>query len=231
MSWLRQLMGQSLQPGAGPAWWQTYKELPELPGSSLLSEVPFLVFDLETSGLEIKADQVLSIGAIVVQGACIQVRERLELLVRPARSGQGAAVPVHGLLDSRLQDGMPLRHALQEFVALAQNKVLVAHHAAFDLGMLNHQLHKRFGQKLHNPVIDTAHLARRFAPEANHGTATHYSLDQLAHDYGLTLHDRHTAPGDSFVTAQVLLYLLSRAEKRGITTLRELLKAPRAGLL
>jgi DNA polymerase-3 subunit epsilon len=103
----------------------------------------------------------------------------------------------------------------------------VGHHIGFDLEILKNFL-KPFGiTQLKNPVIDTYHLAVRLEHGPLHELSSirkeEYSLDALCKRYHLSLDDRHTAAGDAFLTAQLFLKLLAKAQSKGINTFQSLL--------
>jgi DNA polymerase-3 subunit epsilon len=62
---------------------------------------------------------------------------------------------------------------------------------------------------------DDGAFADRAKPEG-------FSLDTLCDMFGVTPHDRHTAGGDAFITAQIFLRLLRAAKTVGRTTLADL---------
>lgn len=104
---------------------------------------------------------------------------------------------------------------------------LVAHHAAFDIAMVEMLVTQETGQPfvLHNPRLDTAHLARkiengnRSADMVNH---SHYSLDRLCKRFDITMYDRHTAWGDALITAKLLLKLKRKVREHNPPVLRSL---------
>jgi len=102
--------------------------------------------------------------------------------------------------------------------------VLVGHHLRFDISILNEALKKRHAGKLRNPLIDTRDLALR----VEKGRGGHddqpgnYSLDALCQRYHIPGSDRHTAAGDAYITAILLLKLLGRLRKRGVIKLGEI---------
>lgn len=231
MEWLKEFIHQ-LQPvdKNAPAFWQRYstalKEQP--PGSTLLSEAEFVVFDTETTGLERRTDKVLSIGAIKVRGLQVLVSDTFECLVQQEGAPSTKSAEVHGLLSSQLESGMTEQEAVEGFIDFIGNAILVGQHVAFDIAMVNQML-KRQGikGKLRNRSVDTAHLAIRL--ERRHADShtlknAEYSLDALCEKYNLPTDDRHTASGDAFATALLLLKLVSLAKKRGVTTVGELVK-------
>ncbi|MCP2042223.1 PolC-type DNA polymerase III [Pontibacter sp. HSC-36F09] len=231
MEWLKALLHQ-LKPidQNAPAFWLRYSDAlkEQLPGSTPLSKVEFVVFDTETTGLDQRTDKVLSIGAIKVHGLQVLVSDTFECLVQQEGAPSTKSAEVHGLLTKQLEQGIAEREAVEGFVDFIGNAIMVGQHVAFDVAMVNQML-KRQGikDKLRNRSVDTAHLAIRL--ERRHGDSHtlktgEYSLDALCERYNLPTDDRHTASGDAFATALLLLKLLSLAKKRGIETVGELMR-------
>lgn len=228
--WLQKLFSPTpvAAPDA-PAFWKSYiQSMDQLPESSTpLQEVPFVVLDTETTGFDARQDKVLSVGAVKVQGGQVWVSESFACLVRQEVALGNKSPEVHGLLRPQLtQEGLPEQEALAQLLRFCGNAVLVGHHIGFDLAMVNVMV-RRCGihGKLLNPCIDTAQLARRLEQPRLHPDAfrpADYTLDALISKYNLPSEARHTAPGDAFMTAILLLKLLAKARKRGIMTVREL---------
>ncbi|MEM9833404.1 MAG: 3'-5' exonuclease [Bacteroidota bacterium] len=195
-----------------------------------IRRIRFVVFDTETTGLNPKKDTWLSLGAIVVEQQAIRVDQSLECTVQRSDIDISEQVIVHGITQTKLGGGIPETEVLRHWLQFIDNSVLVAHHAAFDKEIINRALNRLYPEyqiRLHNPLLDTAALARRLdrfntLPEAQN--PADYSLDVLCQRFQITPTDRHTAAGDAFITAQLLLKLLAEAERRGIRTFRQLLK-------
>ncbi|MDX5419127.1 MAG: 3'-5' exonuclease [Hymenobacteraceae bacterium] len=231
MGWLKALMCQ-LQPvdKNAPAFWQRYSAaLKEQPaGNTLLSEAEFIVFDTETTGLDHRTDKVLSMGAVRIRGLQVLVSDTFEFMVKQEGTPSNKSAEVHGILSKQLETGITEREAVERFVDFIGNAILVGQHVAFDIAMVNQML-KRQGirGRLRNRSVDTAQLAirleRHYADSLTLKMAE-YSLDALCERYNLPTDDRHTASGDAFATALLLLKLLSLAKKRGVRTVGELVK-------
>jgi len=197
------------------------------PRNTPVDELRFVVFDTETSGLDPKQARLLSLGAVVVQGGTLHVHQSLEMTAYAPQTKVHEHVAIHGLTQRELQAGESEAYILENWLAFIRRAVLVAHHAAFDMAVMNRLCKQHYGIKLKNQTLDTAYLAKRL----EHGTQLNeyirpeeYSLDLLCERYDIRPDDRHTAAGDAFITAKLLLKLLAKARQSGITTLGELVR-------
>jgi DNA polymerase-3 subunit epsilon len=195
-----------------------------------LADLRFVVFDTETTGLDLAKNRLLSIAGVGMHGLDIQLDDTFDSMVAQADVGGSAAAVIHGLISNDLAGGLPEGLAVSHFLAFAGGAVLVAHHAGFDLRMLQKAIAPYGGAKLWSPVIDTAQLAER----VEHGLMSSnrargvderkaYQLDSLVERYGIDVPERHTAAGDALATALLFQRLLKKAERRGIRTLGDLL--------
>ena len=195
------------QPGQTP-------EVDETP----LVELAYTVFDTETTGLSpSEGDEIISIGAVRIVNGRLLENERYEQLVDPRRPVRRQAQEVHGLTDAELAGQPGIEAVLPVFHRFAEDTVLVAHNAAFDMRFL--QLKEaQTGVRFIQPVLDTLLLSALAHP--GHSDADH-RLEGIAARLGVPGVGRHTALGDAMVTAEVFLKLIPLLAERGIRTLRE----------
>lgn len=189
--------------------------------------IVFVVLDTETTGLDPLRDRILSLGAIRVQQGSIRVREGMELFLEQVHFDQ-ESVPIHGILRQGRHERVSEAEALKHFQEYAEGAVLVGHHLAFDLRMLNLALERNGMGKLRQPALDTGMLYQKTllnSPLLR--KKEHYSLDDLAHKFDLSCKDRHTALGDAYITGLAFLHILDRLEGRGPLTLDSLLRMGR----
>jgi DNA polymerase-3 subunit epsilon len=195
-----------------------------------IAEARFVVFDTETTGLDMATNRLLSIAGVAMNGLDVALDDAFDAVIAQADVGGADAAVVHGMISSDLADGLPEDEVASRFLAYADGSVLVAHHAAFDLRMLNKAIAPHKGAKVWNPAVDTAQLARRVevgpmpvnqARGADERES--YRLDSLVRRYGIEVGERHTAAGDALATALLFQRLLKKAERRGIMTLGDLL--------
>ncbi len=189
----------------------------KIPSIRPIDQLPFVVLDTETTGLQPSKDYILSFGAVKVQGYKIRIETVMEMYLDAPKKNR-EAIKVHELISK--EPVMPLQDFGREFLDYIGNSILVGHHIGFDVAMLGKAL-KSFGlKKMQNPTLDTSDLAMRLEKgvhyELQFQNPGEFSLDTLCQRYQIPLDDRHTAAGDAFLTAQLLLKLLKMAEAKGI---------------
>jgi DNA polymerase III subunit epsilon len=182
--------------------------------------VRFVVLDCETTGLSPARDRIVSIGAVAVAEAQILLADSFEALLQVRHNT--AATLVHGITRAETLDALDEREALIQFLDYLRDGVIVGHHINHDLAMLNFACERQFGIRLENRHLDTMGLTLHLQSD---GAFVHlppiggFSLDALCERFGVVPYDRHTAPGDAFLTAQVFLRLLRYARRAKRATL------------
>ncbi|MEO1031352.1 MAG: 3'-5' exonuclease [Bacteroidota bacterium] len=189
-----------------PQFWHDYVACFSKAQDQNFEAIRFVVFDTETTGLDIKTDRVLSIGCVAIEGLQIRVSDQLESYLLQEQFNADT-VKIHGLLKEGKLTKVDESEALVQFLDYVQNAVLVAHHAAFDVAMMNGMLQRQGLPKLKNKVLDTGHLFQKTRLDPSR---MHVGLDELAARFKIPLHDRHTASGDAYITALLFLKLVAK---------------------
>lgn len=187
-----------------------------------LTELTCTVFDTETTGLDPKGgDEIISIGAVRIVNGRLLHFEYFDRLIDPKRQIPWRSTQVHGI-DPKMLNGQPtIIKVLPLFHQFAEDTILIAHNAAFDMRML--QLKEAStGVRFSNPVLDTMLLSAVVHP----GHKTH-NLEQIAERVGVTIVGRHTALGDAIATGEIFLKLVPLLNSQGITTLKQARDASR----
>jgi DNA polymerase-3 subunit epsilon len=213
-----------------PEFWNNYRALFKEKQQTNIDNIRFVVFDTETTGLDITKDRILSIGCVAVKGTAVKIADQLECYVKQDVFNS-ETVAIHGLLKSGTHTKLEEINALEKFLNYIKNAVLVAHHTAFDVAMINQALKRHGLPKLKNVVLDTGQLYKKtLKKDVN---KSHYSLDELSKIFHIPQHDRHTASGDAYITALLFLKLIAKLKQVTPNYTLTYLKAPkkRIGLL
>ena len=190
------------------------------PGDAPLGSIRFIALDSETTGLDPRRDRLITIGAVAVQNGEIRLDDSFEVLMKLAYNT--ASVTIHGITRDEAQAGADEPEALEQFLEYLGDGVIVGHHIGHDIQMLNAACERHFQFRLRNGFLDTMDLTLHLESDGAFRDRTlppGFSLDALCEMFGVVPHDRHTAGGDAFITAQIFLRLLHAAERNGRTTL------------
>ncbi|ALI07902.1 MULTISPECIES: PolC-type DNA polymerase III [Pseudomonas] len=209
-SWLR-----PAQPTLPDALQQRLERLPAPSplGEGDLRAQRWVVLDLETTGLNLNKDQVLSIGAVVIEDGAIDFSQQFERTLQCNQQKLGPSVLIHGLAPSAIAAGSDPAEALLAFMAFVGDSPLLAFHAPFDSHMLGRALKDHLGYRLQHPFLDVADLAPMLCPQANLRKS---GLDEWIDWFKLQVFDRHNASADALATAELALILFSRARQQQI---------------
>jgi DNA polymerase III epsilon subunit family exonuclease len=221
----RSLLADVVEGDARLAWRGASVGLADPVGAALpLEAATYVVVDLETTGLSPGTSAICEIGAVRVRG--FELEERFQTLVNPRRPLPAPVAALTGIDPGALRGAPPVELAVRRFLEFADDAVLVAHNARFDVAFLDREVERLTGRRIAAPVVDTLWLARRVLA----GRTARMGLASLSHFVGTAARPCHRALPDAEATAEILLALIGLAQERGATTVAELvdLAAPRA---
>ncbi|WP_413998829.1 PolC-type DNA polymerase III [Flavobacterium sp. W1B] len=184
----------------------------------------FVVLDTETTGFDYDTDRILCIGAIVLQNGVIPIQESIEIYIYQEHYNSSSA-QIHGILKSEVSNTKTELESLQEFLDFLGDAIIIAHHALFDITMINKALERNGLPILKNKTLDTGILYKKTLIKSNLlNHKDHYTLDELADKFDISLQDRHTAMGDAYITAIAFLKILKKLRDKKEITLEQLFK-------
>ena len=195
-------------------------------GARLLIDVPFVVFDLETSGAAPSAGAaVTEIGAVKVLGG--EIVGEFQSFVNPGHYLSDFITSLTGITDEMLAGAPTIDQVLPTFMSFlgaADKTVLVAHNAPFDMSFMKAAASAHSYQWPDYAVIDTARVARYVL---DRDEVPNCKLSTLAPFFGSPTSPNHRALDDARATVDVLHGIFERLGSHNVTTLEELLKFKR----
>ncbi|HEU4964728.1 MAG TPA: ATP-dependent DNA helicase DinG [Bacilli bacterium] len=175
----------------------------------------YVVFDLETTGLNPHRDRIIEIGAVKVEHG--QVTDTFHKLTNPGVPLPNFIKDLTGLTDEDLADAPEIEEVMGEFLPFIGDAILVAHNADFDVRFLNEALEEAGYLAYVGEVLDTVALAQILLPRQSS-----FSLEALAAALQLTNDAPHRAYADAQVTGQLFLHLMQVAEKLPFLLLQQI---------
>lgn len=167
--------------------------------------------DCETTGLDLRRDEIVSIGAVRIVGQRILTSQRLELLVRPRRPVSAEAVRVHRLRERDVAHGLDPEDAVCRLLHFIGSRPLVGYYLEFDVAMVERVMRPMLGIGLPQPKIEVSglyydHKYRHLQPEER-GRPIDLRFATLMADLQLPLRDAHDALNDAVMAALAFVKL------------------------
>ena len=105
--------------------------------------VRFVVLDSETTGLDPRADRIITIGAVAVEAGDLVLGDSFHSLIRVPENTP--AVTVHGVTRDQSRQGVEEAVALEAFLDYLRDGVIVGHHIGHDVATFNAGYERHWG--------------------------------------------------------------------------------------
>jgi len=197
----------------------------EASNGTLHRQARYVVADVETSGLNLRSDRLIAIGAVGVKAGLIDTTDAFEVVLRQEQASDTGNILIHGIGGMQQRGGVHPVEALLGFLEFLGDDTLVAYHAAFDEVMIARAMAEVLGLRFRPLWIDLAWILPRLYPEIHDGPA---SLDLWLDAFGIPVLVRHNALADALATAHLLQMVLPRAVRAGAVTPRGLAEMEKA---
>jgi len=186
-----------------------------------------VVVDVETTGLNLMSDTLISIGAVAMVDGRIALGDSFYVVLQQRVSSRKENILVHGISGTVQREGMEPAEAMLAFLEFLGKSPLVAFHVAFDETMIRRALRQYLGMSFKHPWLDLAYVMPALYPALVY---SHRVLDDWIKRFNIRIDARHNALADALATAQLLQVAQAKARGKGIVGfagLRDLEKAQR----
>lgn len=196
-----------------------WKELPHAILGTPVSDTRYVVVDVETSGLNLMEDRLISIGAVAVVGGKIALGDSFYVVLQQQAASEKGNILLHGIGTSAQLEGVPPVDALLAFLDYLGKAPLIAFHVTFDETMIRRALREHLGFSFKHPWLDLAYVM----PGLNPALSKKYrALDDWIGHFGIRIDVRHNALADALATAQLLQVALAQTGKNNLVDFAEL---------
>jgi DNA polymerase-3 subunit epsilon len=169
-----------------------------------------VVLDVETTGLNLVSDTLISIGAVAVVNGRIALGDSFSVILQQRVSSRKENILVHGISGSEQREGVSPADGLLAFLEYTGKDPLVAFHVAFDETMIRRAIRQYLGFSFRHPWLDLAYVMPALYPDLMY---SHRALDDWSGHFDIYNENRHNAAADALVTAQLLLIAANTARQ------------------
>jgi DNA polymerase III subunit epsilon len=175
-----------------------------------------VAIDCETTGLDARRDDIVSVAAVPIHGARILMSRRFEAMVRPGARMKAQAIKAHRLREGDVAAGRSIEDVLPELLRFIGSRPLVGYYLEFDIAMINRPMRRLLGIELPNARIEVSRLyyERKYGGVPP-GASVDLRFAAIIADLGLPALDQHDAASDALMTAMMYLRLAD-LKQRGV---------------
>lgn len=180
-----------------------------------IEDTTFVVFDLETFGLNSHKNEIIEIGAIKLKGT--RIVDTFSSFVNPNKIIPKRISELTHITQDMVDNAPTIEDVLPKFLEFTKDAVMVAHNSAFDMGFIRRDAQKYMGIDYKPPIIDTLQMARDLYPDLKG-----YNLDRLNKTFKLSLENHHRAIDDAQSTAKLFIMFLEKYIENGVVNVEDM---------
>ncbi len=177
-------------------------------------DASYIVFDVETTGLNVLNDEIIEIGAVKVNGRAIV--DTYKTFVKIDKSIPENITEITGISDKHLEKAPYFNEIVDDFLEFIDGSILVAHNATFDVAFIKNHLAK-CGIEKELKFVDTIALSKVLIKNIKR-----YGLKRVASYFKVSLDNHHRALDDAMATAKIFINLLQHIQLKGFNKIKEL---------
>jgi DNA polymerase-3 subunit epsilon len=166
-----------------------------------------VVFDCETTGLNPKVDNIISIGAVKIRGNKVLTDEALHIYIEQDEAIDDKSITIHQIRNCDLDGALPEKEAIEQFLHFIENRKLVGYYLEFDVAMVNKYIKRFFGITLPNiqEEVSATYYDKKIGtiPQEN----VDLSFDTILETLKVPKLDAHNALNDAIMTALIYIKL------------------------
>jgi DNA polymerase-3 subunit epsilon len=171
-----------------------------------LAELTILAVDFETTGLDSRADKLLSVGFVLLEREQIKLNSSYHQIIKTKNRLEESNVIIHQITDDQKEQGQPLAIVVEQLLKALTGKVMLVHFARIERQFLRQACLELYGFMPDFPMIDTLVIAKRQLDKRDVAyDPSELRLSNLRHQFELPDHHGHDALNDAIATAELML--------------------------
>ena len=167
----------------------------------------YVCFDCETTGLDPKKDDIVSIGAVIIKNNTIIASKKFVKFVKPKTKLQAEAIKVHHIRECDLQDAEDMDTVIEEFLHFIGNRTLVGYYLEFDVAMINKYVKPKLGITLPNKILEVSAIYYDYKIERIPQANIDLRFNTIMNELKIPSFGKHDAYSDAMMTSMIFIKL------------------------
>ena len=167
----------------------------------------YVCFDCETTGLDPKKDDIISIGAVIIKNNTIVASKKFVKFIKPKTKLQVEAIKVHHIRECDLQDAEDINKVIKEFLEFIGSRTLVGYFLEFDIAMINKYLKPILGIKLPNKALEVSAIYYDYKIEIIPQANIDLRFSTIMKELKIPSLGTHDAYNDAIMTSMIFIKL------------------------
>ena len=171
----------------------------------------YISLDCETTGLNPRKDEILSIGAVLIRDNKVLMRNTFNIFLKPSKSINAESIKIHHIRPVDLENGMNPEEAIHKLLDFIGSRPIVGYYINFDVSIISKYTKKYIGIKLPNETIEVSSMYYKTRKRSSEYEFIDLKFDTIMKILDIPALGKHDALNDAIMTSMIFLKLKDMA--------------------
>jgi DNA polymerase-3 subunit epsilon len=174
-----------------------------------------VALDTETTGLNPKKDEILTIGAVKIRDSKILLSKTFEASIKPKKEINSDSIKIHLIRECDLENAEEPKEVILKLLRFIGNRPLVGYYIGFDKSIISRYTKEFIGIKLQNRTVELSNMYYKRYRKRSAYEFVDLRFDVIMERLNLPQLGRHDALNDAIMSALIYLKLRDIPEYKG----------------
>lgn len=165
----------------------------------------YVCLDCETTGLNPRKDEILSIGAVIIKDNKVLMRKTLNIFVKSSQNVNAESIKIHQIRPIDLENAVEPKDAIFELLEFMGSRPIVGYYIKFDIAMISKYTKKFIGIKLPNESIEVSSMYFKTKKRSSDYEFVDLKFDTIMKELDIPTLGKHDALNDAIMTSMIFL--------------------------
>ncbi|MAD41651.1 MAG: DNA polymerase III subunit epsilon [Arcobacter sp.] len=167
----------------------------------------YVCLDCETTGLNPKKDEILSIGAVHIKENKVIMRKTFNIFVKPSKNISAESIKIHRIRPIDLENAVSPEEAILKILDFIGSRPIVGYYIKFDIAMISKYTKQYIGVKLPNESIEVSSMFFKSKKKTSEYEFIDLKFDTILKELDIPTLGKHDALNDAIMTSMMFLKL------------------------